>query len=81
MAVSFLPPELPHDTPTANNFTTGGQPNMYMQNHRCRVTGSTSTKKLGKPKAPVWCKEDQSKCVTGPKQMMAWNRKSTNAFL
>lgn len=49
---------------------------MYMQNHRCKVTGSTSTKKLGTPKAPVWCKEDPSKCVAGPKQMMAWNRKS-----
>ncbi|CAK7567024.1 MAG: hypothetical protein SEPTF4163_004982 [Sporothrix epigloea] len=55
-----------------------GQANMYMQNHRCKVTGSTSTKKLGVPKPPVWCKEDPSKCVTGPKQMMAWNQKSGN---
>lgn len=49
---------------------------MYMQNHRCRVTGSTSTKTLGTPQAPVWCNEDPSQCVTGPKQMMAWNRES-----
>lgn len=48
---------------------------MYMQNHRCKVTGSTSTKKLGTPKPPVWCRDDPAKCVRGPKQMMAWNRK------
>jgi hypothetical protein len=52
----------------------GGQPNMYMSNHRCKVTGSKSTKTLGTPKAPVWCEDDQSKCLSGPKQMMAWNR-------
>jgi hypothetical protein len=59
----------------ANVSSQGGQPNMYMQNHRCKVTGSTSTKTLGAPQAPVWCKDDPSKCVAGPKQMMAWNRK------
>lgn len=48
---------------------------MYMQNHRCKVTGSTSTKKLGKPKPPVYCRDNPTKCVPGPKQMMAWNRK------
>lgn len=47
---------------------------MYMSNHRCKVTGSKSTKTLGTPKAPVWCEDDQSKCLSGPKQMMAWNR-------
>ncbi len=47
---------------------------MYMQNHRCKVTGSNSSKKLAKPKAPVWCKDEPSKCVTGAKQMMAWHR-------
>ena len=47
---------------------------MYMQNHRCKVTGSTSTKKLGKPKPPVYCRDNPTKCVPGPKQMMAWNR-------
>ncbi|CAG9947447.1 unnamed protein product [Clonostachys rosea f. rosea IK726] len=53
-----------------------GQPNMYMSNHRCKVTGSKSTKTLGTPKAPVWCEDDQSKCLSGPKQMMAWNQAS-----
>ncbi|KAL6365521.1 hypothetical protein LRP88_01516 [Fusarium phalaenopsidis] len=55
-----------------------GQPNMYMQNHRCKVTGSTSTKKLGTPKPPVWCRDDPTKCVKGPKQMMAWNQAEGN---
>lgn len=47
---------------------------MYMQNHRCKVTGSTSTKKLGTPKPAAWCRQNPSACVSGPKQMMAWNR-------
>ncbi|KAF5600822.1 hypothetical protein FPANT_2051 [Fusarium pseudoanthophilum] len=55
-----------------------GQPNMYMQNHRCKVTGSTSTKKLGKPKPPVYCRDNPTKCVPGPKQMMAWNQAEGN---
>jgi hypothetical protein len=55
-----------------------GEPNMYMQNHRCKVTGSTSTKKLGTPKPPVYCEDDLAKCVKGPKQMMAWNQASGN---
>jgi hypothetical protein len=59
----------------------GGQSNMYMQNHRCKVTGSTSTKKLGKPKPAVYCRDNPTKCVPGPKQMMVWNRKSTPPWI
>ncbi|KAJ6444104.1 proteophosphoglycan ppg4 [Purpureocillium lavendulum] len=55
-----------------------GEPNMYMQNHRCKVTGSSSSKRLATPKAPVWCKDDPSKCVTGAKQMMAWHQAEGN---
>jgi len=54
---------------------------MYMQNHRCKVTGSTSTKKLGKPKPAAYCRDNPTKCVPGPKQMMVWNRKSTPEYL
>jgi len=55
---------------------TGGEPNMYMQNFKCNVTGSTSTKRLALPaKPPVYCADDSSKCVKGAKQMIAWNRK------
>lgn len=49
---------------------------MYMQNFRCEVTGSTSTKKLAPAKPPVYCIEDQNKCQSGAKQMIAWHRKS-----
>ena len=50
---------------------------MYMQNYKCQVTGSTSTKKLSTPKPPVYCGDDSSKCVKGAKQMIAWHRKLT----
>lgn len=53
----------------------GGQPNMYMANYRCHVTGSNSNRKLAPAKAPVYCQNDRSKCVKGAKQMVAWNRK------
>lgn len=49
---------------------------MYMANYRCHVTGSSSNRKLAPAKAPVYCQNDQSKCVKGAKQMVAWNRKS-----
>lgn len=48
---------------------------MYMANYRCHVTNTTSNKRLAPAKAPVYCKDDQSKCVKGAKQMVAWNRK------
>lgn len=48
-----------------------------MQNFKCHVTGSTSAKKLGKAKPPVYCADDASKCVKGPKQMIVWHRTST----
>ena len=47
-----------------------GQPNMYMSPFRCIVTGATSTKKIGVAKPPTWCEGDESKCTTGPKQMI-----------
>ncbi len=56
----------------------GGEPNMYMQNFRCRVTNTSSTKKLGQGQVPVPCRDDPSKCVTGPKQMIAWNQAEGN---
>ncbi|KAH8647413.1 hypothetical protein BGZ61DRAFT_311836, partial [Ilyonectria robusta] len=51
---------------------------MYLQNHRCKVTGSTPTKNLGTPNPPAWCRHEPSKCVAGPKQMMAWNQLEGN---
>lgn len=75
MAVSLIPDSLPIKSLLTG--VLGGQSNMYMQNHRCKVTGSTSTKKLGKPKPAVYCRDNPTKCVPGPKQMMVWHRKST----
>lgn len=46
-----------------------------MANYKCHVTGSSSSRRLAAAKAPVFCKNDQSKCVKGAKQMIAWNRK------
>lgn len=45
-----------------------------MQNYRCHVTGSQSTKTVAAAKAPVYCADDSSSCVQGAKQMIAWNR-------
>ncbi|KAI0593011.1 hypothetical protein F4775DRAFT_53129 [Biscogniauxia sp. FL1348] len=55
-----------------------GQPNMYMQNLKCHVTGSKSTKKLAAAKAPVLCTDSETPCVTGAKQMIAWNQADGN---
>ncbi|KAG7042770.1 proteophosphoglycan ppg4 [Colletotrichum scovillei] len=55
-----------------------GQPNMYMQNFKCNVTNTVSTKRLGVAKPPVACRDDSKKCVAGPKQMIAWNQAEGN---
>ncbi|KAK4195416.1 WSC domain-containing protein [Triangularia verruculosa] len=55
-----------------------GEPNMYMQNFRCHVTGSTSVRRLGVAKPPVYCANNPSACVKGPKQMIAWHQRTGN---
>ncbi|KAI6101950.1 hypothetical protein F5141DRAFT_1136681 [Pisolithus sp. B1] len=55
-----------------------GQPNIYMEGFKCKVTNATSTAPVGTPKPPVWCEEDQSQCVQGPKQIMIWNQAEGN---
>lgn len=45
-----------------------------MQGFKCKVTGETGQKQLAKAKPPVWCKDDQSKCRKGAKQMIVFNR-------
>jgi hypothetical protein len=52
-----------------------GDPNIYMQGFKCKVTNVTSDKKLAKAKSPVPCKDDQGKCVKGAKQIIVWHRK------
>ncbi|KAF2006787.1 hypothetical protein P154DRAFT_517813 [Amniculicola lignicola CBS 123094] len=51
-----------------------GQPNMYMQGFKCKVTGATSIVPVAKAQPPVYCAGEPSKCVKGAKQMIAWNQ-------
>jgi hypothetical protein len=55
-----------------------GEPNMYMQGFKCTVTGATATHALAPAKAPVYCKDDQSKCVAGAKSMIVFNQAEGN---
>jgi hypothetical protein len=45
-----------------------------MQGFKCQVTGAVGNKKIAKAKPPVWCADDQSKCRTGAKQMIVFQR-------
>lgn len=42
-----------------------------MQGFKCKVANATSTTPIPPAKPPVFCKYDQSKCLSGPKQMIA----------
>ncbi|KIY46497.1 hypothetical protein FISHEDRAFT_28572, partial [Fistulina hepatica ATCC 64428] len=55
-----------------------GQPNMYHNAYRCNVTNATGTVAVGTGQAPVWCENDTSACVSGPKQMLYWNQADGN---
>ncbi|KDR82083.1 hypothetical protein GALMADRAFT_60209 [Galerina marginata CBS 339.88] len=55
-----------------------GQPNMYHQPFKCKVTGAKSTTPVAAPKPPVWCEGNPGGCTKGAKQMIAWNQLSGN---
>ncbi|KNZ77897.1 hypothetical protein J132_03173 [Termitomyces sp. J132] len=55
-----------------------GQPNIYHQGFRCKVTGATSMAPVAVAKPPVWCEGDASKCTKGAKQMIYWNQLDGN---
>ncbi|KAG6909396.1 hypothetical protein DXG01_000697 [Tephrocybe rancida] len=55
-----------------------GEPNMYHQGFKCKVTGATSTNPVAVAKPPVWCEGDSSKCTTGAKQMIYWHQLDGN---
>ncbi|KIW62805.1 hypothetical protein PV04_10936 [Phialophora macrospora] len=55
-----------------------GQPNIYMQGFKCKVTGATSTIPLAKAQPPAMCDNDASKCTKGAKQMIVWNQLTGN---
>jgi len=48
-----------------------GEPNMYMQPYKCRVTGSNSNRRLARAQPPRYCAQNQNDCVRGAKQMIA----------
>ena len=47
---------------------------MYMQGFKCKVTNATSAAPISAAQAPVFCREDATKCVKGAKQMIVYNR-------
>lgn len=51
-----------------------GQPNMYMAGFKCNVTGATSTAPVAPAKPAFYCADGTTTCVTGAKQMIAFNR-------
>jgi len=55
-----------------------GQPNMYMQGFKCRVTGSTSTRRLARAQVPRFCKNFPQNCAQGAKQMMVFQQAEGN---
>ncbi|KAF8162702.1 hypothetical protein B0H34DRAFT_834971 [Crassisporium funariophilum] len=55
-----------------------GQPNMYHQPFKCRVSGSTSNTAIAAPKPPVWCEGNPGACTKGAKQMIYWNQNEGN---
>ncbi len=47
--------------------------------YNCRVTDVKPTARAVEPaKTPVWCEDDQSKCVKGAKGMIVFNQKEGN---
>ncbi|KAJ2924699.1 hypothetical protein H1R20_g12389, partial [Candolleomyces eurysporus] len=55
-----------------------GQPNMYHQAFRCRVTNSRSNTPLATPQPPKWCEGNPGACTKGAKQMIYWNQLEGN---
>jgi len=55
-----------------------GEPNMYMQPYKCRVTGSNSNRRLARAQVPRFCKGFPQNCVQGAKQMMVYMQAEGN---
>ncbi|OXA41628.1 hypothetical protein Fcan01_23672 [Folsomia candida] len=54
-----------------------GEPNMYMQGFKCRVTGSTSTRRLAPAQPPRYC-PNFNECTRGAKQMIVTRQAEGN---
>lgn len=55
-----------------------GEPNIYMQGFKCKVSNSKSNTPLATPKPAVWCEGAPQNCTRGAKQFIAWNQKTGN---
>ncbi|KAJ7454823.1 hypothetical protein FB451DRAFT_1279496 [Mycena latifolia] len=55
-----------------------GEPNMYMQGFRCKVTGEQGTTALASAVPPTWCEDSPEDCTTGARQMIYWNQLEGN---
>ncbi|KAG5646033.1 hypothetical protein DXG03_004635 [Asterophora parasitica] len=51
---------------------------MYMLPYRCKVTGWTGPAAVAPGSPGVWCEDNPSACVKGPKQMIYWNQLEGN---
>jgi len=55
-----------------------GEPNMYMQGFKCRVTGSNSNRRLAPAQPPRFCANNPNDCVRGAKQMIVVEQREGN---
>ncbi|KAF8074005.1 hypothetical protein FPV67DRAFT_1480188 [Lyophyllum atratum] len=55
-----------------------GTPNMYMFPYRCKVTGMTGNSAVAPAVPGVWCEDNPSICVKGPRQLIYWNQLEAN---
>ncbi|KAJ7048201.1 hypothetical protein C8F01DRAFT_1193750 [Mycena amicta] len=55
-----------------------GEPNIYMQGFRCKVTGRTGSAALAVAVPPTWCEDTPGDCYSGARQMIFWNQLDGN---
>ncbi|KAJ6612269.1 hypothetical protein B0H10DRAFT_2053016 [Mycena sp. CBHHK59/15] len=55
-----------------------GEPNIYMQGFRCKVTGKAGTTPLATAVPATWCEDAPDNCTTGARQMIYWNQLDGN---
>lgn len=75
--------EIPADLPGCDDCVCAwgwvpnncGIPNMYMTGFKCQVTNARpDAPAIAPPQTPVWCEDDESKCVQGAKRMVIWHQ-------
>ncbi|KAJ7671654.1 hypothetical protein DFH06DRAFT_121450 [Mycena polygramma] len=55
-----------------------GEPNIYMQGFRCKVTGEPGSTALASAVPPTWCEDSPADCTTGARQLIYWNQLDGN---